>query len=67
MTAFEVKRTIRKEHIVYLNDSQHSIDDDRCLVIQEAVALSSDNDTLYQSLRGTIYFGLLGLDITKDD
>ncbi len=70
VAAFEVKRTLTKDHVKHNSPDAGEIFDDRCLTLKRSVMPEFRRDesdlTPYQLLRGKIYFGVLCLDINHD-
>lgn len=70
VAAFEVKRTLQKEHVVLNHEGARKIFDRDCIRLKKAVMpqrRTQDTElTPYQMLRGKIFFGVLSLDVADD-
>ncbi|WP_070971617.1 DUF6602 domain-containing protein [Vibrio sonorensis] len=70
VAAFEVKRTLKKQHVELGHDKAKEIIDDRCMALKQGsmphVRSLDPSLTPYQLLRGKIFFGILSLDVDND-
>ncbi|EGQ7650361.1 hypothetical protein I2703_004516 [Vibrio alginolyticus] len=69
VAAFEVKRTLKKDHVRYESHGCKEIVEKRCKLIKsETMPKDRYRDeglTPYQMLRGKVFFGVLSLDVEK--
>lgn len=69
VAAFEVKRTLKKDHVRYESNGCQEIVEKRCKLIKsETMPKDRYRDeglTPYQMLRGKVFFGVLSLDVEK--